>query len=342
MIKPDKKSEKMNLNTLITKKETLVSNSFNESIHIALCFDKNYGLPAGVLLTSILDNNQDKNLNIHLFVLSINDDDIEKFKQFKSANIHITLYYVNDNFKINPDTLVLPYITSIATCLRLFIPEYLNDVTERLLYFDCDMICNGNLAEIIKHPISDKIAAVVLDMESTQQKRSESCHLEVGTYFNAGMLYINTCLWTKLNITAKALTKINDGKIYEYADQDILNILLSGEVIYLSSACNRLQFKHDKLGFIEDKILNNTVIFHYYGANKPWFVVNMDKLYQHYLSRSFWKEAKLAMANSKAVSTLRLYSRYYHQQGDFVTSIKYKIRYFLAKLHLISDIEKYL
>lgn len=42
----------------------------------------------------------------------------------------------------------------------------------------------------------------------------------------------------KNNITQKALEMINSGKVYRYADQDVLNILLNGRVHYLDKKYN--------------------------------------------------------------------------------------------------------
>lgn len=73
-------------------------------------------------------------------------------------------------------------------------------------------------------------------------RNARTCKLDYGiefiNYFNAGVMFINTSEWKKNNITQKALEMINSGKVYRYADQDVLNILLNGRVHYLDKKYN--------------------------------------------------------------------------------------------------------
>ncbi|MGC6745853.1 glycosyltransferase [Escherichia coli] len=86
----------------------------------------------------------------------------------------------------------------------------------------------------------------------------------------------------KNNITQKALEMINSGKVYRYADQDVLNILLNGRVHYLDKKYNNkttLSVRCDE----EQKNLPNTIIMHYVTQNKTMVQKYLEhKIFDHY------------------------------------------------------------
>lgn len=299
-----------------------------QTLDIALGFDNNYAMPAGVAMLSVIENTPNYNLNFHLFIDKVSEENIQKFKELKRNNISITLYYLNNNFKINPKTLVL-HITTISTCIRFIMPEILESKTNRLIYLDSDVICLQSLAKLSQYNIENYIAGVITDTKDMQQTISKMYQIDSTKYFNAGVLLINTKKWCEENITKKALELINDGNVYKFADQDVLNILLENRTLLLPVKFNtKIKISID--AHQEKDIRPYTVILHYISQNKPWFKVYQSKIFDHYFQLSPWKNETLPLSGNS--SSIRNYAKYLMKQGAQCKSIYYYGVYLKYKL----------
>ncbi|MEC9574697.1 glycosyltransferase family 8 protein, partial [Escherichia marmotae] len=224
----------LNIRNFVAKKQNLFQHEIPnvKHLHIALCFDRGFIMPAGVALYSIISNNSDINLHFHLLVSGISENECSVFSELEGPNTSISVYHVTDEFDINPDTLILGI--PLSTCLRFLIPEVIDDKITNILYLDCDIICNSSLYELVDYDLNDYIACVIPDSPDMQDRVKQLDYgIEFINYFNAGVMLINTSAWKNENITQKALEMINNGKVYRYADQDVLNILLNGRLYYL-------------------------------------------------------------------------------------------------------------
>ncbi|MDF7667525.1 glycosyltransferase [Orbaceae bacterium ESL0727] len=322
----------INKDIFIDNKITLFSNSINSPIttHIAFCFDDNYAMPAGIAISSIIQNNQDKNLIFHLFTNKVSSEKIDRFNELNKENVTIICYIISDDFIVNPDTLVLH--VSASTCLRFIVPQILSLVTDRVLYLDCDVLCVNNLNDLINVDLTDKFAAVVPDVKKTQEKQCAACDIPYGDYFNAGMIYINNEMWVKHDLTEKSFNMINSGKIYKFADQDVLNILMQGKTVFLPTLFNNL-IALSVLGNEDEKVANNAVIIHYVTGNKPWYKLYLTPNYQYYLSSSPWANDKLLLANENAPSTTRRYAKLLMSKHKYFSALKYYLLYLKHKFN---------
>ncbi|OCG18816.1 hypothetical protein A9G22_03095 [Gilliamella sp. App2-1] len=285
-------------------------------------------MPASIAMSSVILNNPDKNLVFHLFANNVSSEKIIRFNQFNKENITIICYEISDNFSINPDTLILH--VSASTCLRFVVPQILNKVTSRVLYLDCDVLCTNNLNELTNIDLSNKYSAVVPDVEKTQEKQCLVCDIPYGEYFNAGMIYINTDMWVQNNLTEKAFAMINSGKVYKFADQDVLNILMQGKTVFLPKRFNYLTAL--TVGGKEDNLIgDDAVIIHYVTGNKPWYKLYLTPLYQRYIKSSPWANVKLLLANENAPSTTRRYAKLLASQHKYFSAFKYYLLYLKHK-----------
>ncbi|EJH3423105.1 glycosyltransferase family 8 protein, partial [Escherichia coli] len=211
----------LNLKSFVAKKQDLFRHEISnvKHLHIALCFDSGFIMPAGVALYSIISNNSNINLHFHLLVSGISESECSVFSELEGPNTSISIYHVTDKFDINPDTLVLGI--PLSTCLRFLIPEVVDDKITNILYLDCDIICNGSLYDLVDYDLKDYMACVISDSPDMQDRVKKLDYgIDFINYFNAGVMLINISAWKKENITQKALEMINNGKVYRYADQD--------------------------------------------------------------------------------------------------------------------------
>ena len=319
-----------NAEDFIESKKTIVNNlvPYCSTLHIALGFDDNYALPAGVTILSVINNTPNYNLHFHLFVDKVSNSNIDKFKQLANDKIAITLYTINSNFIINPKTLVL-HITTISTCIRFIIPDILFSITDRIIYLDSDTICLQSLEKLAKYSVENYIAGVIPDSLDMQKEIKAMYKINAEKYFNAGVLLINTKRWCEEKISQKAFDLINSGKIYKYADQDVLNILLENKTLLLPIKFNtKIKIAID--AHQEKEIRPYTVILHYISQNKPWFKVYQSKIFDHYFQLSPWKNETLPLSGNS--SSIRNYAKYLMKQGAQCKSIYYYGVYLKYKL----------
>ena len=321
-----------NVNNFIDQIEPISTNHnpLFPTLNIALGFDNNYALPAGVAILSVIKNTPNYNLNFHLFIDNVSDKNILKFKGLIFDNVSITLYYLNNNFIINPKTLVL-HIPTVSTCIRFIMPKLLVSVTDQLIYLDSDIICLQSLNKITEYNIDNYIAGVISDTKDMQQTISKMYNIDSTKYFNAGVLLINTKKWCEENISEKALTMINNGNIYKFADQDVLNILLENKTLLLPIKFNtKIKISID--AHQEKEIRPYTVILHYISQNKPWYKVYLSEIFNDYLALSPWKDEPLPLSGDS--SSIRNYAKYLFKQKYYFRSVYYYIIYLKYKLFL--------
>ncbi|MDF7667522.1 glycosyltransferase [Orbaceae bacterium ESL0727] len=321
-----------NANHFISKINPLIYNNNPQypTLHIALGFDDNYAMPAGIAMLSVIKNTPDYNLHFHLFVDNVSEPNIDKFRNLNTPNISITLYCLNNNFVINPKTLVL-HIATVSTCIRFIMPELLAPITDKLIYLDSDIICLQSLASLVKYNIDEYIAGVIPDTKDMQLAISKMYNIDHNRYFNAGVLLINTKQWCKAQISQRALELINNGNIYKFADQDVLNILLENKTYLLPIKFNtKIKVSIDCRE--EKNIRPYTIVLHYISQNKPWYAVYQSDIFNHYFRQSPWQNDRRPLSGNS--SSIRNYSKYLIKQKNYSKAIYYYFVYLKYKLIL--------
>ena len=306
----------------------LTNTEDKELVHIALAFDDNYAMPAGVTITSIIENNSSLSFCFHLFVDNISSINLQKFSQLISEKCSVKIYYLNNNFQINSDTLVLGYL-SFMSCVRFIIPDILEKETDKFLYIDSDILCLKPIDILYSTELTGYIAGVIPDDNVMRNVVKDLYPINSEKYFNAGVLLINTKEWVKYDISAKCMQTINDGNIYQFADQDVLNILLENKTILLPIKYNTKI--HISISCKEEQLIAPyTVFLHYVTGYKPWYQTFDSKLFRKFYDISPWKDTKRPKALKK--SWLRHYAKYCLKRGRVFTASKFYYFYLFNKL----------
>ena len=256
--------------------------------NICLSCDNNYAQYAGVVIASILLNSDDKSFfNFYILDGNIeqeNKDKIEKLKEIKDFNLNFIS--IDENlFEVYKKIGTHSYI-SLSTYYRLKLASLLPDV-DNILYLDCDVIINSNLAELLEIDISEYYAAGVKDIAVNSSGYVPK--LEKGNiYFNSGVLYFNLDKIRKDNIESEfeKYTIENFDKI-RVGDQEIINVVCQGKIKELSSTWNV-----QSSNFVNrSDYTKNPNIVHYVGRNKPWKFGSINywkNLYFNVLEKTPW------------------------------------------------------
>ncbi|EDQ2585608.1 lipopolysaccharide glucosyltransferase RfaJ, partial [Salmonella enterica] len=217
------------------------NNNDDNVLNISYGVDENYLDGVGVSIASVLLNNNIP-LAFHIICDSYSPCFLNNVERLAvQYHIKISLYLIKvERLEILPQTKVW----SRAMYFRLFAFDYLSGKINTLLYLDADIVCKGSLQDLLRLDLSEKIAAVVKDVDSIQNRvneRLEAFNLQ-GDYFNSGVVFVNLKLWKENTLTEKAFLLLagKEADSFKYPDQDVLNILLQDKVVYLPRPYNTI------------------------------------------------------------------------------------------------------
>jgi lipopolysaccharide biosynthesis glycosyltransferase len=219
---------------------------------------------------------------------------IEKLEEFigNFKNISLEFIDVSEYFKGTDINVFIHY--PIEVYFRLLIPYLLSDY-EKVLYLDCDIICLGDISKLFQYNIDNYLMACCRDLGFITQKDKTRYVKKIGlntnqNYFNGGVLLINTKKFSN-EYDINEIFEIICNQKYLLADQDILNILCDGKVLYLHTEWNVMAngiYKKIPKIFRKDYIAAqmDPKIIHF-SWYKPW---KMNYITER--SEYFWKYAK--------------------------------------------------
>ncbi len=138
-------------------------------IHIAITINKDYILPACVMLTSLFENNKKNKIHVHV----LTDTNSIKLKLLKRTiskySGTYTFYHLDENFIKNIENFKITAHADYANYFRIFIPDLLDNKIEKVLYLDVDMIICNDLLQLYSKDITDyAIAAIGEENESAK------------------------------------------------------------------------------------------------------------------------------------------------------------------------------
>lgn len=292
----------------------------NSPINILCATDENYVPYCGVLLTSIFENNKDRDVNVFIMV----DKPLEK-KSISSFHTLEIKYNQTISF-ISVDKSFLEQFPlkgygvsywSIVTYYRLYAAELLPQEVDKVLYLDCDTIVDGSLGELFDMDWSDFAVGTVSDMCVEWQEFYDRLHYDKSLgYFNAGVVFMNLEYWRNHGIGQQCLDFLAEHYDWIFNnDQDVLNYVCRNEKLNLPLKYNyQIQFRMTYFfkTFSEQmkkEVLNTTkpVIIHYADEQKPWMVqyyaYPFREVWMKYHRISLWKSMNCLYPQHRAWAT---------------------------------------
>ncbi len=290
--------------------KTVRPDQHKSPMDIVCNIDEHYVPYCGIMLTSLLDNNRDSRVAIHIIAATLSDDGVKLLRHIVEDTYgqQLRLYLVGDELirKLpHSDNGDIPmcdnsYI-SLSTYFRCFLSQILPDDIHKVIYLDCDLLILGSLKPLWNTDISNYALAAVEDMNSAFTATLERLCLPLSyIIFNAGVLLINLDYWREYHVTQRLMKWINANRSRIVAhDQDLLNAVLYKEMIHLSHRWNmqegmlrRRRHTSPSSDSAIDSEIPNTVIVHFAGRHKPWHenCLNPYKsLWEYYTDLSPWK-----------------------------------------------------
>ena len=290
---------------------------------ICYCTDENYAPYAAVSINSALQNkNPDTDYEFIIASQYLSKDSKNRF--WKLCNP--TFVQINredfQNFRCG-----INYISE-AAAYRLIIPNSLNG---KLLYVDCDTLIQEDLSELFEIDLQDNCIGAVLDCNyKTGRKRTGTIN-----YFNSGVILFDCDKWQEGNYFERVRNELNN-PVNTLPDQDALNRVLAGHVLYLPLKYNAMRFQTPrKFDYIHDTLkeynlaLKNPAIKHYISKHKPWQITYDEKereIYLEYTSGSFFDEIYFYIKAVENINQVQLGITGYNQVQSNINQISEQVK----------------
>lgn len=258
-----------------------------QEYNICLCADNNVVEYMSALIVSILRNSsQDEEFIFHIITSCISEENKNYLNELKNIK-NFQLKYYNPIHREKFERWYsekTPQKWPVEVFFKLDIPFILKDL-DKVLYLDCDMIAVNNFKELFDINMDNYTAAAAKDKLISNSHLKKIKINKSNGYFNSGLLLINIKNFNTLFPNDTFLEKIdkylNNIKIVEYPEQDIINIIFNNKIKPIDSKYNCVSAIVKK-----DKEVQDTIIAHY-TLLKPLYknaYPQKNKLYY-----AFWK-----------------------------------------------------
>ncbi|APD89139.1 hypothetical protein BM524_04555 [Alteromonas mediterranea] len=242
-------------------------------INVAFCIDDNFAPYAAVSLVSLLSNTKSF---VTIYVIGNLSEEV-KDKLASLKNDEAKIIFVNHDISIPCKALSARYMERLneVTFVRYAIAEILV-MLDKVIYLDADILVCGDIRDLWEQPLNKSYVGAVLDHSLMSQQRQRFLGLKSKSYFNAGVLLIDLKMWREMNIF-QHLNRIHDTRdVWEYNDQDVLNVVLDEKVQYVAAGMNAQTYSLKHLDIAAPTII------HFTGQEKPWHLSSVHPYKDQY------------------------------------------------------------
>ncbi len=285
---------------------------FENAVPIVLSANDKFAPYLDIMIRSIVANaSDDRKYDIIVLYNDISDRNRELISTAKKNKENVSIRFARVCEYFDSEKLFIDQHLSVETYYRLIIPEIMPEY-KKILYLDCDMVADCDVAELYDLDMGNCVIAGVKDIDVAGQVRKglnnwENYAIqELGLehpydYFQAGVLVID--LDKMRNMTSSdEMIRVALSKKWRCHDQDVLNVICKNQVYYLPQKWNvlmnweepersRMQImKMAPRALYEEYVSARKApqMIHFAGYQKPWDVVDCD------FANYFWEYAKLS------------------------------------------------
>ncbi len=166
---------------------------------------------------------------------------------------------------------------SVATYYRFFAADVLSQY-DKILYLDSDIAILRDVGELFDCELGDNLLGGVVIYRDTPRERrmkeeylKNTMDLRPDQYINAGVLVMNLKGFRQEGIRDQCLSYLAKNRELRWMDQDVLNAVCKGRVLYLPERWNMSQLYYEE-DYATGADLEGVCILHYLDRFKPWWV----------------------------------------------------------------------
>lgn len=274
------------------------------TIPVLFTFDASLEMPAGVAISSLLENAAPDTF-YDIFILHGPEADFSKSKlnalPEKYGNCRLTFRVVEGEFEGAYEVRGIPETAYYRLIAPELIPEY-----DKILYSDVDVIFREDLGRFYSVNLGSNCFGGVDNCSALRPDEQKSIGSRLGLdwrkgYFYSGNLVINSKLLLEEGLTSE-FRRLGKNR-YKQQDMDIINIACNGRFVemgpsfclssFLYTLCIEKRQEMEKIyGAEEIERALRCGIVHYNGV-KPWSgaCLNMDIWWEYYRRSIFFDEA---------------------------------------------------
>lgn len=266
-------------------------------VPLVFATNDNYVPYTGVAIQSIIENSRSQNF-YHIYILhtGLSRRNIQRLESLKKDNLSVLCLNVADLIQSKDMKLFQNRHLTEECFYRIVIPEIFY-FFPHVIYLDCDIIINTDIADIIPADMGDALICAVRNIVGpvSEIHLTEKLHLDPEKYVNSGVLVINISQWLQQNIVDRCIhiLKTYPSEYLLYSDQEVINIACKEKIFYLDASWNFswLMIYGDPVytalcKSIVDQVGDNYHILHFTSNMKPW---SLPELPHSYI---FWKYAR--------------------------------------------------
>lgn len=293
-----------------TSPKTVLRPVFKDGVPIVLSANDRFTPYLDVMIQSIIANaSPARQYDIIVLFNDISEKNrnLITWSARESTNINIRFIRVCEYF--DSGKFFVDQHLSVETYYRLIIPEIMPDY-HKILYLDCDMVADRDVAELYDLDLHDCLIGAAKDIDVAGQinlKQNSWDHYALKElkldspydYFQAGVLILDLDQLREVT-TSDQMIQLAASRSWRCHDQDVLNMICKNKVYYIPQQWNVLMDWQEP-GRSRMQILKmaprdlygeyvsarkQPYIIHFAGYQKPWDVVDCD------FAEYFWKYAR--------------------------------------------------
>lgn len=283
---------------------------YSNAVSIVTSANNRFAPYLDVFLRSlILHSSSKRNYDILVLYDDITKQNQEIIQRAAKNYPNVTIRFAQVSRYFDGNELFIDQHLSVETYYRLIIPEIMPKY-HKILYLDCDLVINHDVAQLFDLPLSGSVLAGAEDIDvaglrkTNQNGWKDYAEKELGLsekdrYFQAGVLLLDLDVMRKIT-SSRELIQLAASHKFRCHDQDVLNRIFAGRFRTLPQRWNVLMNWEEVSGEERMALLRraphelfyeylearkNPYIVHFAGYQKPWNVVDCDLAYY------FWEVA---------------------------------------------------
>lgn len=302
---------------------------------------------------SACENNKQEQLVFHLVLTDEGKDmdgSLSKIRKFISDyGQTIEVYHLSSESLKDYVCTGVDHVSTTGFA-RMFLPDLLPESISRVLYLDGDLVVLKNLRSLYDYKLDEHSPlGAISDTYYYDSVKQNALSDDAKEYFNSGVLLIDLKKWRDELIRGKMVDcALEHLSTFKMLDQDVINCVLQNRITSLPIKFNTLISWYENAAYVlslgERSIPNfleeieDPVVCHYIGSQKPWNDVSCPKRTEWLLfySMSPWAKEPLGIGDSfeKSAFVLELRRYYWSDPELYVELISAVNRYFIASIKL--------
>lgn len=295
-----------------TEPRAVLEPVYDEEVPVVLSANNHFAPYLDVMVRSMVENaSSNRNYDIIILHNDISERNQQLIRSAARNKEHITIRFARVAQYFDAEKFFVDQHLSVETYYRLIIPELMPNF-HKILYLDCDMVADRDVAELYELDLQGAVIGAAKDIDiagqvNLNQNKWKSYATEVlgldspYDYFQAGVLVLDLDALRSLT-TSKKMIELACSQSFRCHDQDVLNVICKNKIFYLPQQWNTLMdWKESDRSRMQILKMAPRALFgeytaarkepyliHFAGYQKPWNTVDCD------FAEYFWKYARLS------------------------------------------------